>query len=51
MMAWDDLDALEEHTYQRRALAKDGNAFWTMEAQTYENRLQRAEMGDDLDDY
>lgn len=51
MMAWDDLDALEEKTYHVRRLRMHNQHHSTDEMHDYENRLQRAEMGDDLDDY
>ena len=50
MMAWDELDRLEQQTYRARKGRMQGD-YSTDEAHGYENRLHRAEMGDDLDDY
>lgn len=49
-MAWDELDRLERMTYGARKGRMRGDTT-SDEAERYETRLQRAEMGDDLDDY
>ena len=49
-MTWDDLNQLERRTYtaRKRRLAGDCTA---QETNLYETLSNRAEMGDDLDDW
>lgn len=49
-MTWDDLDRLERLTYAARKGRLYGYCA-ADEARDYENRTNRAEMGDDLDDW
>ena len=49
-MQWDELDRLERLTYSARKSRMAGDRS-PREAHDYENRTNRAEMGDDLDDW